>query len=45
MAAGASPEEAAEMANHAAGIVVGKLGTATCSRRELEESFLNHFQP
>ena len=45
MAAGASPEEAAEMANHAAGIVVGKLGTATCSRRELEESFHNHFQP
>jgi D-beta-D-heptose 7-phosphate kinase/D-beta-D-heptose 1-phosphate adenosyltransferase len=40
LAAGALPEEAAEIANHAAGIVVGKLGTATCSRRELEESFL-----
>ena len=41
LAAGASPEEAAEIANHAAGVVVGKLGTATCSRGELEESFLN----
>jgi D-beta-D-heptose 7-phosphate kinase/D-beta-D-heptose 1-phosphate adenosyltransferase len=40
---GATPEEAAEMANHAAGVVVGKLGTATCSRRELEESFLDHY--
>ena len=42
IAAGATPEEAAEMANHAAGIVVGKLGTATCSRVELERSFLEH---
>jgi len=40
---GATPEEAAEMANHAAGIVVGKLGTATCSRSELEESFREQF--
>ncbi len=39
IAAGATPEEAAELANHAAGIVVGKLGTATCTREELEESF------
>jgi D-beta-D-heptose 7-phosphate kinase/D-beta-D-heptose 1-phosphate adenosyltransferase len=39
LAAGATPEEAAEIANHAAGIVVGKLGTATCSREELEASF------
>jgi len=39
IAAGATPEEAAELANHAAGIVVGKLGTATCTRSELEESF------
>lgn len=37
--AGANPEEAAELANHAAGIVVGKLGTATCTRAELEASF------
>ena len=42
IAAGATPEEAAEMANHAAGIVVGKLGTATCSREELELSFLEN---
>lgn len=39
LVAGATPEESAEIANHAAGIVVGKLGTATCSREELEESF------
>jgi D-beta-D-heptose 7-phosphate kinase/D-beta-D-heptose 1-phosphate adenosyltransferase len=36
---GATPQEAAELANHAAGIVIGKLGTATCSPEELEESF------
>jgi D-beta-D-heptose 7-phosphate kinase/D-beta-D-heptose 1-phosphate adenosyltransferase len=36
LAAGASLREAAEMANHAAGIVVGKLGTAAVSRAELE---------
>lgn len=42
LAADATPEEAAEIANHAAGIVVGKLGTATCSREELEASFQNH---
>jgi len=35
LAAGASPVEAAEIANFAAGVVVGKLGTATCSRAEL----------
>lgn len=35
MAAGASFEEAAELANWAAGVVVGKLGTATCSPEEL----------
>jgi D-glycero-beta-D-manno-heptose-7-phosphate kinase len=40
IAAGATPEEAAELANHAAGVVVGKLGTATCTRKELEQSFL-----
>lgn len=44
IAAGATPEEAAELANHAAGVVVGKLGTATCTRRELERSFLEHAQ-
>jgi D-beta-D-heptose 7-phosphate kinase/D-beta-D-heptose 1-phosphate adenosyltransferase len=42
--AGATPEEAAELANHAAGVVVGKLGTATCTRGELERSFSVHTQ-
>ena len=45
LAAGGTPEEAAEIANHAAGVVVGKLGTATCSRTELEESFREHLLP
>jgi rfaE bifunctional protein kinase chain/domain len=36
---GASPVEAAEISNHAAGIVVGKLGTAIVSRGELLASF------
>ena len=35
LATGASFREAAVMANHAAGVVVGKLGTATVSRDEL----------
>jgi D-beta-D-heptose 7-phosphate kinase/D-beta-D-heptose 1-phosphate adenosyltransferase len=39
LAAGASAREAAEIANHASGIVVGKLGTATVSPAELLESF------
>jgi D-glycero-beta-D-manno-heptose-7-phosphate kinase len=39
LTAGASPIEAAEIANHAAGVVVGKIGTATCSTAELVESF------
>lgn len=34
-AAGANFVEAAEIANYAAGVVVGKLGTATCSPEEL----------
>jgi D-beta-D-heptose 7-phosphate kinase/D-beta-D-heptose 1-phosphate adenosyltransferase len=34
-AAGASFVEAAEIANYAAGVVVGKLGTATCTADEL----------
>ncbi|HTV62838.1 MAG TPA: D-glycero-beta-D-manno-heptose-7-phosphate kinase [Verrucomicrobiae bacterium] len=37
--AGASPVEAATLANHAAGIVVGKIGTATPSPDELLNSF------
>ena len=35
LAAGASGIEAAEIANYAAGVVVGKLGTATCTQQEL----------
>lgn len=38
LAAGASLSEAAELANRAAGIVVGKLGTATVEPRELIDS-------
>lgn len=40
LAGGATPVEAAEISNHAAGIVVGKLGTATVSRAELLASFV-----
>ncbi|MBI2070189.1 MAG: D-glycero-beta-D-manno-heptose-7-phosphate kinase [Elusimicrobia bacterium] len=36
--AGASPVEAVHLANMAAGIVVGKVGTATVSRAELQEA-------
>ncbi len=36
MASGASVREAAYLANHAAGIVVGKVGTATVTREELK---------
>jgi D-beta-D-heptose 7-phosphate kinase/D-beta-D-heptose 1-phosphate adenosyltransferase len=39
IAAGASPAEAAILSNHAAGIVVGKVGTATTSPEELLASF------
>ena len=39
---GASPVEAAEIANHASAVVVGKLGTATVSRQELIASFENN---
>ncbi len=35
LAAGADPIEAAELANYAAGVVVAKLGTATCTPAEL----------
>jgi D-beta-D-heptose 7-phosphate kinase/D-beta-D-heptose 1-phosphate adenosyltransferase len=37
--AGANPRQAAEMANHASGIAVGKLGTATVTAAELAASF------
>lgn len=37
--AGAPPAEAADLANRASGIAVGKLGTATVTRGELEATF------
>ena len=42
LAAGLSGAEAAEIANHAAGVVVGKLGTATLSPEELTRSFMQN---
>jgi D-beta-D-heptose 7-phosphate kinase/D-beta-D-heptose 1-phosphate adenosyltransferase len=39
IAAGASPVEAAIISNHAAGVVVGKIGTAVATPAELLESF------
>jgi D-glycero-beta-D-manno-heptose-7-phosphate kinase len=39
LASGATMIEAAMLANHAAGIVVGKVGTATASLEELRSSF------
>jgi D-beta-D-heptose 7-phosphate kinase/D-beta-D-heptose 1-phosphate adenosyltransferase len=39
IASGASPVEAAIFSNHAAGVVVGKFGTATVTPRELLEGF------
>lgn len=39
--AGATPHEAAEISNHASGVVVAKLGTATLTEKELSASFLN----
>jgi D-beta-D-heptose 7-phosphate kinase/D-beta-D-heptose 1-phosphate adenosyltransferase len=41
IAAGASPLEAAILSNHAAGIVVGKIGTAITTPEELLKSFEN----
>ena len=41
IAVGASPREAAIFANHAAGIVVGKFGTAAVTPRELLDSISN----
>ena len=43
--AGASPVEAAIVSNHAAGIVVGKLGTATVRPEELLENFRREQSP
>jgi|ERR1041385_2465644 D-beta-D-heptose 7-phosphate kinase/D-beta-D-heptose 1-phosphate adenosyltransferase len=40
-AAGAAMDECATLANHAAGIVVGKVGTATVTRLELLSDFIH----
>ncbi len=40
LAAGADLKQAAYIANHAAGIVVAKVGTATCSPEELKENLI-----
>ena len=45
LTAGATLPEAAMLANHAAGIVVGKLGTATASADELLASIAHAAQP
>jgi D-beta-D-heptose 7-phosphate kinase/D-beta-D-heptose 1-phosphate adenosyltransferase len=45
LAAGADGIEAAEIANHAAGVVVGKLGTATLNVEELREMFSKSQSP
>ncbi|HMF56252.1 MAG TPA: D-glycero-beta-D-manno-heptose-7-phosphate kinase, partial [Pyrinomonadaceae bacterium] len=43
LSTGATMLEAAILANHAAGIVVGKVGTATASAEELADSFSKQF--
>lgn len=45
IAAGLPAVQAAELANHAAGVVVGKLGTATLRSDELVQSFDDHENP
>jgi len=42
LCAGATPREAAEISNHASGVVVAKLGTATLTAEELVTSFSEH---
>lgn len=42
LAAGANPLAASILANHAASVVVGKIGTAPCFREELEEAIEGH---
>ncbi len=42
LCSGATLQEAAEISNHASGIVVGKFGTATLTREELLASFQDH---
>jgi D-beta-D-heptose 7-phosphate kinase/D-beta-D-heptose 1-phosphate adenosyltransferase len=45
IAAGASVKDAVSIANTAAGIVVGKVGTATLSRQELAAALTPHQEP
>ena len=42
LCSGANPQEAAEISNHASGVVVAKLGTATLTADELLASFSEH---
>jgi rfaE bifunctional protein kinase chain/domain len=44
LACGATPTEAAEIANHASAVVVSKLGTAIVTRDELMASFREDFE-
>ena len=44
LAAGASPDEAALIANYAAGVEVGKLGAATVSPDEIIEAWKHHHE-
>jgi D-beta-D-heptose 7-phosphate kinase/D-beta-D-heptose 1-phosphate adenosyltransferase len=44
LACGATPTEAAEIANHASAVVVSKLGTATVTRDELVANFREDFE-
>ena len=44
LATGGTFEEAARLANHAAGVVVGKVGTATVSARELARAIGDHVE-
>ena len=44
LACNATPLEAAQIANHASAVVVGKLGTATVTRDELVASFEHEFK-
>jgi len=44
LGAGASIRRAAELANHAAGIVVGKVGTATVDQKELTSAMKERFR-
>jgi rfaE bifunctional protein kinase chain/domain len=41
LCSGATPLEAADIANHGSAVVVGKLGTATVTPEELRQSFAN----